>query len=77
MSGFKQWLMQQESTARKRAAMNPGMPAQASGWNAKPPYSAFAFCNKIKLPGVRTDNMNTQDVCGKDKVKSKPTYPNV
>lgn len=65
MEGFKVWLNTQESNARQRAAMNPGVPAQAGLVFSKPPYSAEAFCKKIKQPGVRLDNMNTSDVCAK------------
>lgn len=68
---FKEWLAQVESTARKRAAMDPGIPAQAGLVFSKSPYSVAAFCKKIKLPGVRTDNMNTDDICGKKSVVKK------
>jgi hypothetical protein len=49
--------------------MNPGIPAQAGLVFSKPPYSATAFCRKIKAPGVKLDNMDVHDVCGKDKTK--------
>lgn len=92
MDSFKTWLAKDESTANKRAAMNPGVPAQAGLVFKKPPYSQIAWCNKIeKTPGVRIDNMNTDSICGKDakvnpskgKLNSKPgakgktNYPNV
>lgn len=89
MESFKNWLSQVETTANKRAAMNPGVPAQAGLVFKKPPYSQVAWCRKIeKQPGVRIDNMNTDDICGKIKpVKSedgkmnkrpkKINYPNV
>jgi hypothetical protein len=69
MDRFKEWLNAQESNARQRAAMNPGIPAQAGLVFSKPPYSATAFCRKIKAPGVKLDNMDVHDVCGKDKTK--------
>jgi hypothetical protein len=62
---FKDWLLAQESTARQRAAMDPGIPAQAGLVFSRPPYSAKMFCKKIKAPGVRLDNMNTKDLCDK------------
>jgi hypothetical protein len=71
MDGFKEWLHAHESNARKRAAMNPGIPAQAGLVFSKQPYSAEAFCKKIKSPGVRLDNMNVDDVCGKGENKTK------
>lgn len=74
MESFKTWLTQLESTARKRAAMNPGIPAQAGLVFSKQPYSAWAWCKKIKSPGVRIDNMNTADICGKD---SKVRHGNI
>lgn len=67
MESFKQWMAQHESTARKRAAMDPGIPPRADLVFAKPPYSANAFCRKIKAPGVRLDNMNTDNLCKKKK----------
>lgn len=67
---FKEWLKsQEESTANKRAAMNPGIPAQAGLVFSKQPYSAEMFCKKIKAKGVRLDNMNTTDLCKNTKVK--------
>lgn len=81
IESFKQWLHQSESTARKRAAMNPGVPAQAGLVFSKQPYSVTAFCQKLKSPGIRVDNMNTDNICGKDnKVASSKgalNYPNV
>lgn len=51
--------------------MNPGIPAQAGLVFSKPPYSAEMFCRKIAGKGVKTDNMNTDDVCGKGEGKTK------
>jgi len=65
MDRFKEWLATDESSPSTRAAMNPGIPAQAGLVFSKQPYSATMFCKKIKSPGVRLDNMNTDDVCGK------------
>lgn len=64
MQSFKKWLMTTESSARTRAATNPGIPAQADLVFVKPPYGKMSFCKKIKQPGVRLDNMKT-DVCKK------------
>lgn len=71
MDRFKEWLAAHESSARTRAAMNPGIPAQAGLVFSKPPYSATMFCQKIKGKGVKLDNMNTDDVCGGGKGKTK------
>lgn len=71
MDGFKNWMQQQESNARQRAALNPGVPAQAGLVFSKTPYSQIAFCKKIKQPGVRLDNMNTTDICGTGKNGAK------
>lgn len=76
MDRFKEWLQAQETNARQRAAMNPGIPPQAGLVFSKPPYSAEVFCKKIKSPGVRLDNMNTDDVCGNGKNGTKEIKKN-
>lgn len=62
---FKQWLLVKESSARQRAAMNPGIPAQADLVFSKTPYSVKAFCDKVKSPGVKTFNINKDSICKK------------
>lgn len=71
MDGFKEWIKAQETTARKRASMNVGVPAQVGLVFSKTPYSAEMFCKKIHAPGVRVDNMNTTQICGKGKNGTK------
>lgn len=63
---FRDWLQQIESTPSTRNALGI-YPPQADTIFSRPSYSQANFCRKIKAPGVRLDNMNTKQVCGKKK----------
>lgn len=70
MISFEEWLAQQESSARTRAAMDPGKPAQADLMFVKPPYSQIKQCEKLSDSNVKTINMDASKICGKKKKKS-------
>jgi len=64
--GFREWLKQVESTPSTRNALGI-YPPQADTIFVRPSYSQANFCRKIKMPGVKLDNMNTASLCGKKK----------
>jgi hypothetical protein len=68
MINFKEWLKARESTPSTRNALGI-YPPQADTIMSRPSYSQIRFCDKIKAPGVKLDNMNTDMVCGKRKNK--------
>ena len=65
---FKEWIKVKESSPSTRNAMGI-YPPQADTVMSKPGYSQNRFCDKIKAPGVKLDNMNTSMVCGKKRTK--------
>lgn len=68
MIKFAEWLKARESSPSTRNALGI-YPPQADTIMSRPSYSQAKFCDKIKAPGVKLDNMNVKMVCGKNEKK--------
>ena len=64
MDSFKEWLAADESSARSRAAMNPGIPAQPDHVFSKPPYTQLSIQRKLKAGGKFTNTDDLSDLFG-------------